>query len=139
MDIEKVVNSMQEMFSNYEKLHGTHVSVEIRWTDDKRTRFSFLVPEGEENEANDPDELYLSAMQMLHDQMNLLQDKTIEQGVQADEAAKMREAMCNLASTLRWMASERKQMEREKAVSVTYGGGGGGSVTYGGGGGGSNG
>ena len=125
MDIEKVIKSMQGVLSEHEELSGHRVNVEVIW-DKGSTHISFLVPEGEENEANDPDKLYLSALQMMHDQMGLLQDKTIEQGVQADEAAKLSDAMSNLASTLRWMIGERRSWTQQASCGCTLSGGGGG-------------
>ena len=128
MDIEKVVKSLQDVLSEHEELRGHRVDVEVIWAKDSSTHINFPVPEAKTAKPeSDQEALYISAMQMLHDQMGLLQDKSIEQGIQADEAAKMSEAMCNLASTLRWMAEERRHWAQKENCGCTLSGGGGGN------------
>lgn len=107
MDIEKMIRDMQDVLSEHEELRGCKVKMTVDFGSEPKLHMQFIVPEEDGDEGhNDPEVLIMSAMQMVHDQMGLIQDKMIAPDLDGKEVAEMSMAMNELSRSLSFLFND---------------------------------
>lgn len=114
MEIEKAIKGVQDALSQHEELRGAWVEMNVKMEGMPDMQFGFRVPEEGADEGTRARQLHIGAMQILHDQMGLLQDKAIEHGMELGEIAEVSEAMNGMARTMRMLGETIEEQTRRR-------------------------